>query len=129
MNYARHTHRGFTLIEVLVSILILGAMLVFYTSSFSATKLTRDAQRKDVALRVIEQKLEELRALTYAGLPASGTFSDPLLTSLPNGIASTTISTYNAAIKKATVGVSWIEGSSTLRYIESTTLITQVGGL
>lgn len=121
--------RGFTLLEVLISIAILSVMLVFYNSSFSVTKLTRTLQRQDIALRIIKQKTEELRALTYTGLPASGSFSDPLLTSLPNGAASTTITDYDTDNKLVIVSVFWAESSSTAKYLRQTTLVTKVGGL
>ena len=129
MNYIPVRSRGFTLLEVLISIALLSVMLVFYNSLFSVTKVTRDLQRQDIALRVIKQKMEELRALTYTGLPGSGSFSDALLTSIPNGQASTTITDYSATNKLVTVSVFWAESSSTAKYLSETTLITKVGGL
>lgn len=109
---------------------LLGLMLVFFESSFSSTTLTRNLQRQDIAIRILNQKLEDLRALTYTGLPASGAFSDPSLTSIPNGLASTTLTDYNADTKQVLVGVSWQESSSTpVRYLSVTTLITKNGGL
>ena len=127
----RHTtnRRGFSLIEVIVSIFVLGTMLVFFASSFSVNRLSRDMQRQDIALRIIKQKMEELRALTYTGLPANGTFSNSLLSSLTNGVGSTTVSDYSATLKQATVGVSWNESTSTIRYLSATTIIGKVGGL
>ena len=105
-------------------------MLVFFVSSFSSTKLTQNLQRQDIAIRIVEQKLESLRALTYTGLPASGTFSDTSLLSLPNGLASTSLTDYNVDTKQVLVGVSWQDNSSTpVRYISATTLITKNGGL
>jgi prepilin-type N-terminal cleavage/methylation domain-containing protein len=124
-----YTNRGFSLIEVLIAIFILGMMLVFYQSTFSTIRLSRIAQQQDIALRIIQTKLEDLRAATYSGLPASGTFSDPLLSSLPLGAASTSITDYSATLKQVRVSVSWSESTSTLRYLEATTLIGSVGGL
>ena len=90
--------------------------------------LTRSARHKDIALRVMNHKMEELRSLGYASLPPGGSFSDSLLNALPEGSGSTTIATYNAETKKVTVSVGWREGLDP-RYLELTTLITETGGL
>ena len=128
-TYMSHTSRGFTLVEVLVSIFVLGMMLVFFASAFSNTRLSRDVARQDVALRVIKQKMEDLRSLGYSNLPANGTFSNSLLSSLPNGVGSTTVSDFSATLKQTTVGISWNESSAAARYLSATTLIGKVGGL
>ena len=127
--YMFHTNHGFTLVEVLVSISVLGMMLVFFASTFSNTRLSRDVARQDIALRIIKQKMEDLRALGYNNLPVNGTFSNSLLSSLPSGVGSTTVSDFNSTLKQATVGISWNESSTTPRYLSATTLIGKVGGL
>lgn len=114
--------------EVVVSIFILGLMLVFYQSSFGTMRLAQMQKDKDIALRVVNQKMEALRAGGYGSLGASGSFSDTQLDSLQSASASTTITTYNASIKQVTVGVSWVESGST-QYLSETTLISQSGGL
>jgi prepilin-type N-terminal cleavage/methylation domain-containing protein len=123
-----HSQNGFTLIEILVTVFILLLMLVFYASSLSTMRLTRIMQHKDIALRVLEEKMETLRGGGYANLPASGTFTNTLLDSLPGPSASTTISLYNATTKEILVGVSWID-SGTTYYVSLSSLITEIGGL
>ena len=91
-------------------------------------RLARDVQHKDIALRVINQKMAGLRAAGYAGLPASGSFSDPQLNALQSASASTSIADYNADTKLVIAGVSWV-GASTTHYLSETTLITKSGGL
>ena len=122
------TQEGFTLLEVVITIFILVAMLVFFTASFSTTQLSRIQQHKDIALRVMEQKMETLRAAGYSGVGSSGTFSDALLNSLNSASASTTISDYNGSVKQVMVGVSWVDASTTF-YLSETTLIVNSGGL
>jgi len=121
--------RGFTLIEVLISIFVLGALVALFTTALMTANITRAARHEDIALKIASYKLEELRALGYANLPASGSFSNSLLSSLASSSASTSISDFNAKTKKAVVSVGWQEGSLGTHIISLTTLITQTGGL
>lgn len=123
------TARGFTLIEILVSIFILGAIAIIYLTAINTITLTREIRQKDIALRVIDKEIESLRAGGYAGLGSSGSFSDALLSDLPNSSASTTISSYNANIKQVDVSVGWQEVGLPSRYLSATTLIVDNGGL
>ena len=124
-----HTVRGFTLIEILISVFILGAIAVVYVTATNTLSLTREVREKDIALRIIDKKLESLRAAGYAGVGSSGSFSDDLLSTIPNSSASTTISSYNANIKQVDVSVGWQEIGLPSRYLSGTTLIVDNGGL
>ncbi len=121
--------KGFSLIEVLVAVGMLGLMIVVYQGIISNIALTRNAQDKDIALKIATYKIEELRGLGYSSLPGSGSFSDSLLGSLPSGTASMTIDAYNSKLKQATVTVSWTEPSSSTKSVSLTTLIADTGGL
>lgn len=121
--------KGFSLIEILVTIGILSLMIVVYQAVLGNVYLTRSVQDKDVALKIATYKIEELRALGYSSLPGSGSFSDTLLTSLPSGTASMTITDYNAKVKQVVVTVGWTPQNSTARSVSLTTLVTDTGGL
>jgi prepilin-type N-terminal cleavage/methylation domain-containing protein len=122
--------RGFSLLEVVVSLFIIAVMLALYQVSLDSITLSRSAKDQDIALRVAGGKMEELRALGYASLPASGPFTDPQLSLLPGSSASLAVSDFNPKTKQATVTVSWLEpGSSPGRSVSLTTLITKLGGL
>ncbi len=123
------SQRGFTLIEVLVSVFVFGSVVILLVGVFNLTLLTRLARQEDIALKIADHKLEELRNDGYAGLPASGSFSDSLLSSLPNSTASTSISDFNAKVKQVIVQVGWQAPSGSTRVMSLTTLITQSGGL
>lgn len=124
-NNARQ--HGFTLIEIVITISIVVLMLVFYVSAFSTNQLAKIQQHREIALRVIDQKIQALRAAGYSGV-SSGSFTDTQLNALQSASASTTVSDYNASIKQVIVGVTWIDASTT-RYLGETTLITNSGGL
>lgn len=120
---------GFSLIEILVSIGILGAMLGIYTLSSQITLLSRHVRHDDVALRIARTKLEALRATPYASLPASGTFADPLLSTFASSTAYMDITDYNAETKRIDVTVLFEEIGRGTRSVTLTTLVTDVGGL
>lgn len=121
--------RGFTLVETVVALFILSVVVVFATVVVSTAKVVRDAALENSAFRIAENKLNELRALGYAALPASGPFSDPELAGLPNASASTTIDDWNAKTKQVKTGVSWVGTDGSSRFISLTTLVTEAGGL
>lgn len=121
--------KGFSLIEILVTIGILGLMIVVYQAVLGNVYLTRNVQDKDVALKIATYKIEEIRALGYSSMPGSGTFTDTLLTSLPSGTAAMTITDYNAKVKQVVVTVGWTPQNSTARSVSLTTLVTDTGGL
>jgi prepilin-type N-terminal cleavage/methylation domain-containing protein len=120
--------RGFTLIEVLVTIAIIGAMLMTTQAIRLGAPLVLAAKNQDLALKIAAHKLEELRANGYAMIPVSGSFSDSMLTSLPSGAGALTVTDYNAKTKRVAATVSWSEKGET-RTVVLTTLITEIGGL
>lgn len=121
--------RGFSLVEILVALFIMSVGIVFATIVAGTIKVTRDSAFENSAFHIADNKLNELRALGYATLPASGAFSDPQLASLPQGAASTTVTTWNTKTKQVVVGVSWLGADNLTRSVSLTTLITESGGL
>lgn len=121
--------RGFSLIEIVVSIGIIASVVTVYAISSQITQLSRHVRYDDVALRIATSKLEALRATSYASLPASGAFADPLLSSFASSTAYAEIADYNADTKRITVTVSYQELGKTARTVSLTTLVTRVGGL
>jgi prepilin-type N-terminal cleavage/methylation domain-containing protein len=124
----RNHQKGFSFIEVIIGLLIVGLVLIIYHAAGNTLILQRNVKHQDLALRIAENKLEELRSLPYSSLPATGTFSHPLITNLPSGSASLTISDYNSRTKEIRVQVNWQEsGAATTHNVILTTLITQNG--
>ncbi|MDO8593746.1 MAG: type II secretion system protein [bacterium] len=121
--------RGFTLVEMLVSLLIISVAVAFSTIIIGTIKVTRDSAYENVALRIADSKLDELRAGGYATLPSDGEFSSPELMNIPQGFASTSVTALNEKTKKVTAGVSWRDANGLERYISLTTLVTESGGL
>ena len=115
---------------MIVTLFIVGLVLVLYQTALGKIRLIQYAKDQEIALRVANNKIEELRAGGYAALPASGSFSDSQLNTLSNSTATMAITDYNAATKKVIVTIQWRESVNTsTRNISLTTLITKTGGL
>jgi hypothetical protein len=114
---------------MLVAVFIMSTAITFVTIVTGTIKVTRDSAFESVAFRIVNTKLDELRAGGYDALPTSGSFSDPALTNLPFASASTSITDWNAKTKQVAAGVSWQGADGLPRNVSLTTLITQSGGL
>ena len=128
MVYTNKKH-GFALIEMLVALFIMSITIAFVVIVAGTIKVTRDSMYENVAFRIADSKLDELRALGYAALPSSGPFNAPELADLPQGTASTTITAWNAKTKQVVTCVSWQGQGGLVRFISLTTRITEIGGL
>lgn len=126
----QHKNSGFTLLEVITTIFIIGLVLVLYQAALGKAKLIQYAKNQEIALRVANNKIEELRAGGYEALPSSGSFSDSQLDSLSGSSASMAITDYNADTKQVLITIEWQEPTgSSLKNISLTTLVTKTGGL
>lgn len=121
-------NRGFSLIEIIVTIFILGTMLALSQAIFLGAPVIQGAKNQDVALKIARNEIEVLRALGYASLPVSGSFSNSLLTSLSSGSGALVVSDFNAGTKQVVVTVSWME-RGVAESVSLSTLITKAGGL
>lgn len=125
----RKAVRGFTLVEMLVALFIISVTVVFVLIVVGTITVTRNAMYENVAFRIVDNKLDELRAGGYAVLPANGPFSNPELLNLPQGVASTSITDWNTKTKQVSAGVSWRDADDFTHFVSLTTLITETGGL
>jgi len=121
--------KGFTLLEVVISIAIIAGLFMLYIAVIGNIYLAKTVRQKDIALKIASHKIEELRANGYDSLPATGSFSDNNLSSLNSGTGSMTISDYNSSTKQVQVTVSWKDFSGDNQSVSLSTLIVQSGGL
>lgn len=120
-----HPSRGFTLIEIIVSVALIGLIVTATTSLLQRVSVNeREIGNKSLALRIARNEVEQLRAAGYAALPASGSFTDSLLSSLPSGSGVIAVTTVDAKTKQLVVTVSWT-GESGARSTSLTTLIAE----
>ena len=121
--------RGFTLVEILITVFVLGATAALFTSALTTLALTNNLMNQDVALRIATQQLEDMRAAGYSSIPGSGTFVNSLSSTLPSPTLVMTVSDFNAKTKKVAVSVSWQETGEPTRAVSLSTLVTDAGGL
>lgn len=125
----RRGERGSTLVEVVITLAILSVVFVVFQASFNTIFLNRRVKHEELALRVADTKMEQIRLLTYDTVPTSGSFYDSLLASLPEAAAALEVSDYDDDTKHVAVTVSWQEpGSNAPRAVTLTTLVAK-GGL
>ncbi len=114
---------------MLVALFVMSVAVAFVTVVIGTIKVTRDSAYENIAFRIADNKLDELRAGGYGALPVNGPFSVPELSNLPQGVASTSVTSWNAKTKQVVAGVSWQGQSGLARFVSLTTLITESGGL
>jgi prepilin-type N-terminal cleavage/methylation domain-containing protein len=122
--------RGFSFIEVLVSLFVIGTVIMLSSAILKAVPLSRHDTFEQLALSIANSKVETLRAGGYTALPSNGPFVDTLMTSLPSGSGTMVFSDYNTKTKQVVVSVLWREPASTATSsVSLTTLVTSTGGL
>jgi prepilin-type N-terminal cleavage/methylation domain-containing protein len=121
---------GFTLIEVTVSIFVIGIMMIATAALMRGVPVDRLTRSQSIAVSIAQNKIESLRSAGYASLPANGTsFTDVALSSLTSGSASTSVVTYDTKTKRVDVSVGWVESDQSNHLVTLTSLITSIGGL
>jgi prepilin-type N-terminal cleavage/methylation domain-containing protein len=121
-----HKPLGFSLIEVLVSVAIIATLIVSVSLLMQRIPIDgREVRDQDVALRIARNEIEDLRALGYDALPASGPLTNTLLSALASSSAAVTVATWSTKTKRVDVTVSWRGAGLAMRSIVLTTLITQ----
>ncbi len=121
---------GFSLIETIITIMIVILILVLYQAAVNTIFLSRHSRNDETALRIASMKVEELRNSGYASVPATGNFSSPLLGELPSGSAGLVTSDFNEDAKQVIVNVSWLDQkTNTTKTVSLTAVIANTGGL
>jgi prepilin-type N-terminal cleavage/methylation domain-containing protein len=121
------TSRGFSLLEVTFAIGVISIVIV--STSLLLQRLpvnSREVRDQDVALRIARNQIEILRAAGYDALPASGSFTNTLLSALASSSASVTVATWTSTTKRVDVTVSWRGSALTMRSVSLATLITDL---
>lgn len=118
--------RGFSLVEVTIAVAIVGIVIVATSVLIQRLPVSgREVRDQDLALKIARNKIETLRAAGYESLPASGPFTDTLLSSFSSSTASVTVTQFNDDTKQVGVTVSWEGAELTTRSVSLTTLITE----
>lgn len=127
MNYDQ---RGFTIVELLVAILIIGITTASISSLFiSVQGVQRKTSYLDSATRAAQREVESLRNDNYGSLTAGQTinFTSDLPTSLPaNRSGTVTVSEPSSDIKRVDVTVTYTDGGKQ-QVVKLSSLIGVIG--
>ncbi|MGA2587460.1 MAG: type II secretion system protein [Candidatus Aminicenantales bacterium] len=129
MSRKRKKEGGFSLIEVLVAMAILGIMLMTLISVFiyGYNVLSRTRQIA-LATQICQEQVEVIRNMTFATILTLGTtFTNDKLASLVSGQGLQAVETSAGTdIKKLTVSVTWTYRGQSQRK-DVVTMITRLG--
>jgi len=110
----RGNQRGFTLVEVIITVFILSLCVVpVYTGLIAGSKNVDSAQRRMIALGLAQGKLEEILSLDYRSISSRETkenFPDPY-----------SRYSYTVFVTEETIPAQWKKISLTVYYLETGT--------
>lgn len=126
-SYAKK-RQGIALIEIVVTIGLITIALFGYFAALKTVILTRTVKHQALAQQVAIKKIEELKALPFVSLPATGAFTDSALSVLSQAQGILTVADYggSTAIKEITVSITWLESNGS-KSVELKTLLTSGG--
>ena len=104
------SRNGFTLLEIIITIVILSVGLLVLSQAFSTGMLaSTDAENVDLALNIAQAEMEEIRNTSFSGIGSSEPTSDP---NFPN--FTTTVTVTGTDPKEVNVSVAWnVQAGST----------------
>jgi prepilin-type N-terminal cleavage/methylation domain-containing protein len=112
--------KGFSLIEIIISIALMSLILLMITPVLFFEKTNQQMDYLVLASQIASRKMEELKQLPFANLPANGTttISDPDILNLPNGQGFIFAEDYEptGSLKHIAVLINWKSGESISTY-------------
>jgi prepilin-type N-terminal cleavage/methylation domain-containing protein len=125
----KHQQAGFTIVELLVTIAIIGITTASISSIFiSIQHIQTQTSYVDTATRAAQREIETLRNDNYAELTPGQTinFTSQLPSSLPGGSGSAQVSQPTSDLRRVDVTVSY-KSDGTQRSVELSSLIGVIG--
>ncbi len=131
-----HFERGFSLVEVMLFLMIVGFIILLIVNIPNSIELIGKTRRLNLAKEVVSQRIESLRLSGYENLPSNGTlsFTDVRLSTLSSGAGEVIVEDCPSSacflgetnIKQVKVSVKWKEEGKD-KSLDVTTLITEGG--
>jgi len=125
----KNNQAGFSIIEVVMSLLIVGIVFLVYNTAANTLVLNRNMKNQELAFRIASAEIDTVRAGGYANIPATGAVTDTQLALLPGAATETlTVTTYDTRTKQVQATVAWFEPGNPVQHTATlTTLVTQGG--
>lgn len=109
MCYVLCARTGFTLIEILISLGLIGAALGLFAGATQTMLLRRSGDFLSTATSIASEEMEKLRATAFADLPPTATLTHADLARLPQSTLTRTVTDESDSLKKVEVKVIWKE--------------------
>ncbi len=126
---SRNLEQGFTMVELLVTIIVLSILVPAFVTMITTLDSINDRARDMAAVHALaEYKIEGLRSINFTGLTNGTTnFTNelPATIAVPRS-ATYTVSSVNAALKQVDIAVSYNDHGST-RNLSYRTYIGELG--
>lgn len=128
-------NKGVSIIELILVTAVIGMLILLVSNAPTAFNMIGNSSRESKVREVIQKRIEDLRAGSYANLSNGTTqISDPRISTLPQGTSQVvindcpiTICTNGELAKLVEITVSWTE-SGKAKTVKTSTLVSQ-GGL
>jgi len=120
---------GFTIVEIIVTLLLLGVIVAAVSSMFVAVRnMQSQDSYYDTADRAAGYEIESLRNKGYSSLTAGQVidFTSSLPDNLPHGHGAATISTPQAGLRRVDATVTYVTGGVT-HAVTLSSLIGEIG--
>lgn len=108
--------KGYSLVEILIALFLLGALVTILLTVSGTLFTTRSSRLQSIATKIATKDIEYLRNLPFASFPSTGpcnqpTVADTDILKLPSGDCARTVTNYSGSsqIKFVTVTVTWQE--------------------
>lgn len=131
-----HKKHGFTLVETIVATALIATIAIGILPLFiNAISINAEVKRKQIALTIAENKIEEYRAKTYSEIttaqpnPETNSAETFSVLNIPQGSGRVYITDYDTEdkIKKIKVIITWKYKNNTTNQVDTSTLIGENG--
>lgn len=134
MTKAKHHQKGFSLVEIIIVISIIGLLVLLISNLPAAITTNTNSRNRSIALDVAGKKMDSLRKQTYSNLTnGSSQFTDSALDDIPQAAATYSIEdcpqvvcTNSEDAKRIKIEVTWNESGETYS-VNLETIITKGG--
>lgn len=125
----KKSQSGFTVIEVLITLFMIGVTVMLFQATANSVVLNKYGRYREIALRIADKKIQTTRTTAFASIPATGSFTDSALSTLPNGQATMTTTDINDNLKDVRIVITWLRpDNSSTQQVQLQTYIYR-GGL
>lgn len=121
-------NKGFSLIELILVILVAGAIILVMVNLGPAINFLGVGNRELIVRQIVAEQIEDIRSKGFDNLSDGVVaITDPRLASFPQKTATITVSPAATGLKQVDIAINWVENGKTKSFLTST--LVAKGGL